>query len=358
MTSRILTAIFICPPLGIGSGVVTELFFKHERAQKMGWWTLMTTLGTPMGPFIMGFIVQHLNVNWIFSILAIINFCQFLGYLLLDTETLYHPSNAAMNLQKSQGRFTFSRIDKTPFSVLDCVAPFYICRHLKIVIPACAYALVFCYANIAIIVEMPIIFGEKFGLDPQSIGLQYIALIIGSVLGEQLSGPLSDAFLNRYSRRTGHSHPVHRLWISYVGFLTVILGILVWGIQLQHAKQGVWNVTPLVGAAIASFGNQIITTTIITFAVDNYREESADIGVIVNFIRQVWGFVSHCSSSGQISILMTLQIGPFYFPLIFGNLGFAASAGIFCSIIFAFGCLPVVGLHVQGRDRKPAGEVV
>jgi hypothetical protein len=206
-----------------------------------------------------------------------------------------------MDFQKSQGRFNFSRIDKTPFSFLDCLAPFYICMHLKILIPACAYALVFCYANIAIIVEMPIIFGEKFGLDAQSIGLQYIALIIGSVLGEQLSGPLSDAFLNRYSRRTGHSHPVHRLWISYIGFLTVIVGILVWGIQLQHAKQGVWNVTPLIGAAIASFGNQIITTTMITFAVDNYRQKSADIGVIVNFIRQVWGFVSQLShSSSQI----------------------------------------------------------
>jgi hypothetical protein len=55
---------------------------------------------------------------------------------------------------------------------------------------------------------------------------------------------------------------------------------------------------------------------------------------------------------------MPLQIGPFYFPLIFGNLGFAASAGIFCSIIFALGCLPVIGLHIQGRDQKPAGDVV
>jgi len=56
--------------------------------------------------------------------------------------------------------------------------------------------------------------------------------------------------------------------------------------------KGVWNVTPLIGAAIASFGNQIITTTLITFAVDNFRGRSADVGVLVNFIRQTWGFVS------------------------------------------------------------------
>jgi len=42
----------------------------------------------------------------------------------------------------------------------------------------------------------------------------------------------------------------------------------------------------------------------------------------------------------------------------FKNLNFAASAGIFCVIIFVFAVLPVVGLHFQGRDRKPVVEVV
>lgn len=88
MSTRILTAILICPPLGIGSGVVTELFFRREHAQKLGWWTLLLTIGIPLGPFIMGFVVQHLRVNWIFGILAIINFCQFLGYLWLQGEVI------------------------------------------------------------------------------------------------------------------------------------------------------------------------------------------------------------------------------------------------------------------------------
>lgn len=84
---------------------------------------------------------------------------------MLDAETLYLPSDTAIDLQDPQGHFTFSRIDRAHFSVSDCVTPFYMCKHLKIVILACSYALVFCYANIAIIVEMPIIFGEKFELD-------------------------------------------------------------------------------------------------------------------------------------------------------------------------------------------------
>ena len=43
--TRLLVAFFISPAIAISSAVVTETFFAHERAQKMGIWTLMVTLG-------------------------------------------------------------------------------------------------------------------------------------------------------------------------------------------------------------------------------------------------------------------------------------------------------------------------
>lgn len=45
MVVRILEAVFISPALAIGSGVVTETFFAHERGQKVGIWALMVTMG-------------------------------------------------------------------------------------------------------------------------------------------------------------------------------------------------------------------------------------------------------------------------------------------------------------------------
>lgn len=42
----------------------------------------------------------------------------------------------------------------------------------------------------------------------------------------------------------------------------VIVGFLVFTIQLQNATK--WNITPLIGLAFAAFGNQIITTILIT----------------------------------------------------------------------------------------------
>lgn len=47
----------------------------------------------------------------------------------------------------------------------------------------------------------------------------------------------------------------------------------------------------LVGAAIASGGNQIVTTVLITYAIDCHPKDAAAIGAFVNFVRQIWGFI-------------------------------------------------------------------
>jgi MFS family permease len=70
---RALVAFFICPAMAIGSAVVAETFFKRERARYMGVWTVMVTLGVPIGPFIFGFVAQRVGYRWIYWILAIVS---------------------------------------------------------------------------------------------------------------------------------------------------------------------------------------------------------------------------------------------------------------------------------------------
>jgi MFS family permease len=71
---RAFTAFFISPPGGTGSGVVTETFFKKERATYVGMWTLLCTLGPPAGPFFMGFVIYHTgSFRWVYWILAIVS---------------------------------------------------------------------------------------------------------------------------------------------------------------------------------------------------------------------------------------------------------------------------------------------
>ncbi|KAH8425054.1 uncharacterized protein LDX57_002803 [Aspergillus melleus] len=339
MATRILTSILISPPIGIGSGVITELCEPEKRAQKLGWWTVMITLGTPSGPFIMGFVAKHIGIEWIFWIFAIINLIQFIAYLVLGVETMYlsecESSLGAGNAKKSVfNKLIPRRLDSRPLRAREFIEPIFLCRYYAVLIPAVAHSVVFCYGNIALIVEMPIAFGEKFDFDAQQIGLQFIAIIIGCLLGEQLSGPLSDLFLRSLSKKRGYTLPADRLWLSYIGFGTVFAGLLTWGFQLNKAVS--WNVTPCIGAAIASFGNQIITTILISFAVDSYKEKSTNVGVCINLFRHIYGF-----------------IGPFYFPPMFESLQFAGAAGVMCAIIGACALIPIIAVQfVASRQTQ------
>lgn len=213
MATRVLTAFLISPPIGNGSGVVTELCEPEKRAQKLDWWILMTTIGTPAGPFLMGFEAQHIGVQWIFWIFTIINFCQFLLYLAIGDETIYNPENERRSngfLAKLRPRKIASRSLK----LQDFIAPFDLAKYPRVLIAACAHAITFCYANIAITVEMPNAFGQKFHFNAQQTGLQFIAIIIGCVLGEQVSGPMPDWFLKWMRQTKGQSCPADRLWLS------------------------------------------------------------------------------------------------------------------------------------------------
>lgn len=291
MVTRALAAWFISPPLGIGSGVVTELSYPEERARKLGWWTLMITLGIPGSGFIMGFVVQHLGVAWIYWIFAIINAVQFIAYVLLGDETLYvKDSLACLEPRTGLAKFVPRRIDPRPIRLRDFFQPLFLGRFPRILVPGVAYGVEFAYANIAIIISTPLVFGEKFHFNAQQIGYQFVAVIIGSVIGEQLSGPMSDWFLKYRQRQKGHIIPADRLWLSYIGFGTVFAGLLVWGFQLEKAV--FWNITPCIGMAVAAFGNQVLTTILVSFAVDSHKEHAASIGVFINLCRQIYGFVS------------------------------------------------------------------
>lgn len=159
-------------------------------------------------------------------------------------------------------------------------------------IPSCAYAMEFMWTNIMVTVEIPQLFPELFGFNAQQNGLQMIAIIIGTVIGEQIGGRMSDSWMNMRRRKlNGRSpEPEYRLWLSYFGYALCIIGVAVFLVQLYYAGT-TWNVTPLIGVGICSVGNQIVTTVMVTYSVDCYRTDAASVGVFITFVRSIWGFI-------------------------------------------------------------------
>ncbi|ESZ95892.1 putative MFS transporter [Sclerotinia borealis F-4128] len=113
----------------------------------------------------------------------------------------------------------------------------------------------FLFGSVLITVELPQLFGEKLGFDAQQLGYQFLALIIGSVISKQLDGNLSDLWMNRRTRKTCiQQAPEYRLWLSYAGFILTIMGAVVFSVKTEQAEEMHWNITPVVGIAVAGGG--------------------------------------------------------------------------------------------------------
>ncbi|TQV92197.1 MFS multidrug transporter [Cordyceps javanica] len=327
---RALGAFFISPAAALGSGTVQEMFFAGERARYMGVWTLMFTFGVPFAPFLFGFAVERAGYDWIFWTLAITNVVQFVLYMALGSETRY-IRGAGDESTPIPRRLALRRIDPTPFSVLEFVYPFIFAARWRVAIPAASYAMVFLFCNVMTSVEIPQLFAEKFRFGAETLGLQFLALIIGSLVGEGL-GTAASTWCMARGPDGRRPPPERRLWLTYVGYAWGICGIVVFLVMSVQLRA--YNVSPVVGAGIAAAGNQVVTTVLINYAVDCYPEDAASVGVFITFVRQIWSF-----------------IGPFWFPQMFAATG-AGSAGIAAGLLIAVSVVPTIVLQVAGSKYK------
>ncbi|KAJ5900072.1 hypothetical protein N7495_004816 [Penicillium taxi] len=331
---RALCAFFISPAMALGSAVVAETYFRHQRAQYMGIWTLAITLGVPIGPFIFGFVTERVGYRWVYWILAITNGVECILYIFFGPETRYIGCDVQSKSSAFKREYmSLKRIDPSPMRISEFYHPLTLVTNIPVLLAAISYAMVFLFASVLGSVGVPQLLQAKFELNAQQLGLQFLGLIIGSVVGEQLGGFMSDMWMNARTRRLGHKPaPDYRLWLSYIGYLTTIAGTVVFLVCTQQAEQGHWTVKPIIGTGIAGFGNQVVTTVLTTYAVDTCPQEAGSVGSFINVVRSTWGF-----------------LGPFWFTSMFDNVGIANSSGIIAALVMGASFIPTVFLQWQGR---------
>jgi hypothetical protein len=158
-----------------------------------------------MGPFVMGFVIQHLSWQWMFWIMAIVgpkpaipaifsllklkilqmNFAQLIGYLFFGPETLYNreiQTSRPRTQNRSSQLFSFHRIMPKPLSREDFLLPIYLLGDYRVLVSTIAYAITFNFTLVLMTVEIPAFFTGLFHLTPQQIGINFLGLLVGCVL--------------------------------------------------------------------------------------------------------------------------------------------------------------------------------
>lgn len=231
------------------------------------------------------------------------NACQFILYLFFGPETRYTGPSSSSSFKREY--LTLARIDSTPLTASEFLHPLSLFTNIPVLLAAVAYSMVFLFASVLNSVEVPQLLQQKFALNAEQLGLQFLGLIIGSLLGEQMGGYMSDLWMSTRARKLKQHNnnnnssnntkppPEFRLWLSYFGFLVTIAGMVVFLVCTEQAASGAgrWVVSPVVGTGIAAFGNQVVTTVLTTYAVDTHPADAGGVGVFINFVRSTWGFI-------------------------------------------------------------------
>lgn len=329
MAMRIMQSVFISPGIAVGGSIVNETTFSHQRGSRSGIWAISVNLGTMVGAFLMGFVAGHQDAKYIHVVFTCINFGQVVCYVFFGKESLYNHKDLSRNETNRFKQLRFRAIfPENRITLKDTFYPMVFFTNWRIFIPTFSYSMCFLHGNIALNIEIPEVMYIKFGLGPQALGLQFISFIVGAAIGE-VGGYMSDKLV-AWGQKRGRG-PSFRLWITYPGFATCIIGLVVFGVQIDAATS--WNVTPLIGCALASFGLQIMTSPFIAYCIDMDHKQAGAIILFITVVRQTLAF-----------------IGPFYFPVMFAKLGFTVAYSVMAGIIAGLAFIPTLVLQI--KDAK------
>lgn len=88
MAARLFQGLGVSPAATVGLAIINDLFFEHERGEKVGLWVLAIDTGLLVGPLIGGFI-QVVDYKWVQWLTAILFGIVLVAELLFMPETLY-----------------------------------------------------------------------------------------------------------------------------------------------------------------------------------------------------------------------------------------------------------------------------
>ncbi|KAK9374404.1 major facilitator superfamily domain-containing protein, partial [Lipomyces chichibuensis] len=89
LAARIFMGFGVAPCESLPSATIAEIYFLHERAYRLGIYTLLLLGGKNIVPLISGFIISNLGWNWVFWIVAIIVGFDFVMIFLFVPETWF-----------------------------------------------------------------------------------------------------------------------------------------------------------------------------------------------------------------------------------------------------------------------------
>ena len=300
----------------------------------MAIWAMGPLLGPVLGPVAGGFLVEHMSWRWVFWILSIFGGVFGIILFFVGRET-YHPvllEKKAARLRKETGNQDFrSKLAKDiPPKEIFIQAIF---RPMKMLFlsPIVSLMALYIAVNYGILylffTTITFVFEGHYHFSSGAVGLSYIGIGVGMILGMAVLGVTSDKIIRQQQAKGGEVKPEHRLplRLTLPGAIALPVGIFVYGWTTQYHVH--W-IVPIIATSFLGLGNLTALMTIQTYLVDAFTLHAASAIAANTVLRSVFGAVLPLSG---LSMYDALGLG-------WGNtlLGFIALIFIPVPILFKY----------------------
>jgi multidrug resistance protein len=320
-------------PLTLGGGTIADMFPPQQRAGAMAIWAMGPLLGPVIGPVCGGFLVEHLSWRWVFWIMAIFGGAFGIILFFVGRET-FHPTILACKaaeLRKETGNENLrsklaQNLPPKEIFIRAIVRPIKMLFLSPIVCLMSTYVAINYGILYLFFTTVTFIFEGQYHFSSGAVGLSYIGVGVGMIVGMVALGILSDKIIVKQQAK-GNVKPEHRLplILTMPGAIGLPIGVFVYGWTTYY---NVHWIVPIIFTSLIGLGNLTAMMTIQTYLVDAFTIHAASAIAANTVLRSMFGaFLPLCG----LSLYDALGLG-------WGNslLGFISLAFIPVPIFFRY----------------------
>lgn len=279
-------------PITIGAGTFGDTIHPSNRGKVIAIWSLGPIMGPILGPIAGGYLGQSVGWRWICWTLAIAAGVGAIASFLFQEET-YPPvllERKCKKLKKETGNerlHTDVSVDRTPSQIFGRA----IVRPVKLLFLSPIVSSLSFYAGVVygfmylLFTTFPLVFQHQYGFKTGEIGLSYLGLGLGSVLGLATCGFVSDRIF-RMKAVDGRMEPEWRIVPLIPGALFIPAGLFWYGWTAYYRTH--W-ILPELGTLLIGIGINIVMMCVATYLIDAHPRFEASANAASTAVRSLIG---------------------------------------------------------------------
>jgi multidrug resistance protein len=291
---RFLAGTFGGCPITIGAGTFGDLIRPRSRGKVIAIWSLGPILGPIIGPIAGGYLGESAGWRWICWTLAIASGVGALASFACQEET-YPPILLARKTKKAIQETgnrnikaqTDLNADRTPSQIFGRA----IIRPLKMLFLSPTVAVLSIYVGLVygfmylLFTTFPLVFQAQYGFDTGEIGLTYVGLGLGSIIGLGGAGFVVDK-IYRKKAVDGPVKPEYRIVPLIPTAFFIPVGLFWYGWSAEYKTH--W-IVPELGTVFVGIGMNALMMCVSTYFIDSYPRYEASAVAATTAVRSLIG---------------------------------------------------------------------